>query len=85
VERTSKHQIKKEITRIQASKIAGIGLLLMAVFTIFATSNTVNLTNENIPNDSNFKISVESFTDFINKKSAIFDTSPLYLYEKHFT
>lgn len=36
----------KEITRNQAAVIAGIGLLLMAVFAIFATSNTINLVNE---------------------------------------
>lgn len=36
----------KEITRNQSAVIAGIGLLLMAVFAIFATSNTINLVSD---------------------------------------
>lgn len=36
----------KEITRSQAAVFAGIGLLLMAVFAIFATSSTINLAND---------------------------------------
>ncbi len=45
-ERIQNYRIMKEITRNQAAIVAGIGLLLMAVFAIFATSNTINLPND---------------------------------------
>lgn len=51
----------KEITRNQSAVIAGIGLLLMAVFAIFATSNTIGMVTENQSTDALQEIAFSKF------------------------